>query len=281
MQKQIPKKIKVFYRANVPRAEAVANTIQKFIGSKFPRAELVEKNPDAVIVIGGDGTILEAARTYGERGAVILGLNLGKVGFLASVREEKRFLFAVRTLLTGKYRMYNRVMLVAEVRRKGKAVFKSKALNEFVVQNILGVVELGVAVQNHPLQWIRGTGVLVATSTGSTAYNISAHGPIVMPDIPCFIVTELLDHNIPTPSVVVGPDKRVTVTIENFRPLGRLSITKTKEPVDVVLTVDGTTLFPLRKDDVVSVRCAPRGVAFAEIEPHYFLKSLEEKFAFK
>lgn len=239
------------------------------------------RKPDAVIVLGGDGTILKAARKYHEKGSVILGLNLGKVGFLASVRDERDFLKALGTFLGGKYEVVERMMLSARVIRRGKTVFSAEALNEIVVKNPLGMVELLAKISGHPVKRTRGTGLLVSTATGSTAYNLSAHGPIITPDIRCIVITELLGHSIPAPSVVVKYQNVIDIKVVSFRKTGLLSLSKGNLNIDVLLVADGESVFPLEEKDEVVIENSPHLIKFAELEKHYFFKSLEEKFGFK
>ena len=122
---------------------------------------------------------------------------------------------------------------------------------------------------------------MVATPTGSTAYNLSAHGPIVTPDIQCFIVTELLDHHIPTPSIVVKRTKTIEINITEIRAKGLFTATATGVAVDAVVTSDDTNIFPIREGDKIVVGRSRRLIAFAEFTPGYFYKSLQEKFAFR
>ncbi|MBI5732520.1 NAD(+)/NADH kinase [Candidatus Jorgensenbacteria bacterium] len=275
------KSICFFHRPHHARAIRWVQKIERSILKKHPRIKITDRKPNVVIVLGGDGTILEAARRYAKTKSIILGLNLGQVGFLASVREPNKFIPAVKTFLNGRYELVERMMLTAEVIRKRKIVRAVTALNDITVQNPLGIVELRVVIENHPMQYIRGTGVLVSTSTGSTGYNLSAHGPIVMPDIRCFIITELLDHNLPTPSIVVKHNKDVFIKIVDFRKRGLLALPQTNELIDVILTADGESIFPLEKYDTVVVKRSPASICFAELEKGYFFKSLQEKFAFK
>lgn len=231
-----------------------------------------------MVVLGGDGTILEAARKYQKTNSIILGLNLGQVGFLASVRDPDQFLPTVKKLLDGNFKTIERMMLQAKVLRNRKTIFLVESLNDVVVQNPFGMVALRVDIEDHPVQNIRGTGILVATATGSTAYNLSAHGPIVMPDIKGFIITEILDHNIPTPSIVVKYNRKIFIEVIDFRERGLFSISKTGQKIDVVLISDGETIFPLKKGDIIKIEQSPNMIRFAELEPHYFFKSLQEKF---
>ncbi len=275
------KSVAVFHLPDNDRAILWTKKITQWIGKNYPRIKITAQKPDAVIVLGGDGTILEAVRKYETQKPIITGLNLGHVGFLASVRKQKNFLKGLSSLFENHYKITERMMLSALVMRNKKIVFKTNSLNDIVIQSLLGILEMEVGVEKQPIQYIRGTGVLVATATGSTAFNLSAHGPIVMPDIKCFIVTELMDHNIPTPSIVIKRDREIYIKITHFRKRGVLSITKTGKPVDVILASDCGKVFPLEEGDEIIVRKSPRLVRFAEFEHHYFFKSLQEKFGFK
>jgi len=281
-----------------------ANKIKVHIKKKYPHASFVGKNPDVLMILGGDGTILEAARRYHHkttshqffplgrhspltrRGGIgagpsplILGLNLGNIGFLASVRESKNFVKDIDRFLNGKFSVSERIILNAQILRGGKNVFSGEILNEVVAQSILGMVDLEVMIGGTGIRKIRGSGVLVATATGSTAFNLSAHGPIVMPDIKCLIITEIMDHNVPTPSIVVKYNEEVTIKINGFRQKGVLSISNSKKKADVVLVADGDKIFPLEKGDIIKIKSSDHLVKFVEVEPNYFFKSLKDKFS--
>jgi len=271
----------IFYYHKNKRAIFWADKINTFIKKRFPKLKADSKRPEIVLVLGGDGTILEAARKFHELGSIILGLNLGNVGFLASVREEKDFLKALFGFLSGKFSIIERMMISAQVKRKGRIVFAAEALNEIVVKNPLGIVELEAKIGNHPVKYIRGTGILISTATGSTAYNLSAHGPIVMPDIKCLIVTEVLDHSIPSPSVVVKYHNTLNVKVISFRERGVISLSKTKKKIDVLMIADGESIFPLERGDEVIIKNSSHLIKFAELEKNYFFKSLQEKFGFR
>lgn len=279
--KLLPKKIVFFYHPDNKKAAIWAKRIKTWLGRNHPDVKITDRKPEAIIVLGGDGTILQAARHFENSHPMILGLNLGTVGFLASVRESEQFILVLDNFFKGDYVVVRRMMLSAEVVRKRKKVFRTNVLNEIAVQNLLGMVEAEVDIEGYATQFIRGSGLLIATATGSTAYNLSAHGPIVMPDIKCLIITELLDHNLPTPSMVVSPNKKVSVRIMSFKRNGALELKEGGRSVNTVLIGDGDTLFPLQKDDVITVKESSHFVEFVEFDPHYFLKSLKEKFAFK
>ncbi len=275
------KTLQVFCRDDNRRALLWRKKIEKWLKRTHKGVTLVSQKPDAVIVLGGDGAILEAAQRYQKKKQIILGFNLGHTGFLASVREPQKFLASINMFLKGKYTVVERMMVQVNIWRKSKKVFSAHSLNEISVQSLLSMVEIEASIDGHIVQYIRGTGVLVATATGSTAYNLSAHGPIVMPDIQCMILTEIMDHNIPTPSIVIKKNREVTLKITEFRTRGLLKISKTGEYADVIVTADGENLFPLQKGDVLKVRRSPGLIKFAELERNYFFKSLQEKFAFR
>ena len=273
-------KINFFHRKGNKAAQYWAGKIKDNIKNKYPSIGFVGKDPDVVIVLGGDGSILEAARKYHhESNPMILGLNLGNVGFLASVREPKNFINSVNKFLEGKFSISERMVLNVEILRGGRQIFKGEVLNEIVAQSILGMVDLEVFAGNICIRKIRGGGVLVATATGSTAFNLSAHGPIVMPNIKCLIITEIMDHNIPIPSIVVKHSEEVAIKINNFRQKGILSVSKIKSKADVVLVADGDKIFPLQKGDIIKIKSSDHLVRFVELESNYFFKSLKDRFS--
>lgn len=274
-------RVSFFYRSNSKQALVWEKKIKKWLKKKHPHIRVVSKNPQVLIVLGGDGTILEAARKFQKSNPIILGLNLGQVGFLASVREPRNFLKGLARFFNNQYWTARRMMLGASILRSGKEVFKTNALNEVAIQNLIGVVELEVGVEGDPIQKIRGTGVLISTATGSTAYNLSAHGPIIMPDMECFVVTEVLDHNIPSPSIVVRKDKKIHLKVVDFRERGVFTLAKTSEKADVVFIADGINIFVLEKGDIIHVNHSTKPLRFVELEKNYFFKSLQEKFEFR
>lgn len=270
-----------FYRPDNKEAIKWEQKIKFWLKQKYPTVKITGRRPQAVLVLGGDGTILEAARKFQKSNSIIFGLNLGRVGFLASAREPKKFLNSLSGFLAGKYSVAKRMMITSSVFRKGRLVFAADSLNDITIQNLLGMVELEIAIEGHKFQNIRGTGVLVSTATGSTAYNLSAHGPILMPDIKAMVLTELMDHNIPTPSVVIKKNREVAIKVVSFRERGLLSITGTNQKADVLLVSDGEKVFPLQENDVVKIKKSQKLIKFAEVEKSYFFKSLEEKFSFR
>ena len=284
------KKVAIFYRPEIPKAKAWHKKITAWLKTNQPQVKILSSQrpprnkkeaPELVIALGGDGTILEAAHRYHKWDPLVLGLNLGRVGFVASVRQEKDFLKGLDLTLKGKYKADPRLMISAALSRKNKTVAKFHAINDVSIQSLSGLVQLKVSIGDHPLQHINGSGVLVATATGSTAYNLSLHGPIVMPNIRCFIITEISDHNIPTPSIIIKRDRTITINIEDFRKQNKFIIAKSSKMADVVLSTDGYDIIPIQKNDKIIIKESKSQIRFAELDKHYFFKSLQEKFAFR
>ncbi|HEY4506713.1 MAG TPA: NAD(+)/NADH kinase [Candidatus Paceibacterota bacterium] len=271
----------IFYIEDNERAVFWCDKIKRFIKSEFPKIVENPDAPDVIIVLGGDGTILSAVRKYHGGHSIILGLNLGGVGFLASVRDEDDFLRSLGAFFAGSYRIVEQNLILADVERGDKKVFTAEAFNEVIINNPLGMVELEARIEGHSVKHVRGTGLLVSTSTGSTAYNMSAHGPIVVPDINCFVITEVLGHGIPSPSLIIKPDSVVDIEVVSFRKKEMLSLSKDRTNFDVLFVADGNAIFPLEEKDRVIIRSSPHLVKFAELEENYFFKSLKEKFGFK
>lgn len=269
-----------FYRRSDNRAAAVwQRRLTAFIRRSFPAVKLVRTHGDATVVLGGDGTIIEAVRTLAEHPTVFLGLNLGTVGFLASERRPSRFERAVRALLSGKASEERRMSLAISVKRKARIVYETTSLNEVSVMNPMGMVGIDVNIDGHLLQHVHGSGIMVSTPTGSTAFNLSAHGPIIDPRIECMVVTEILDHNVPTPSIVVPSALTVTLRVTDFRKRGTIVVAGRAAPADVVLAAGGWAECALERGDTITVRRAPGVVRFAQVNPHHFYTSLYEKFS--
>ena len=169
--------------------------------------------PDADILIcfGGDGTILHAAKDANAFGIPILGVNMGSVGFMAEVEQSELSLLS--KLAVGKYTVESRMMLTVEIRRDGKTVFSDLALNDAVITKgaVARVVEMEVRSDKVPITAFSGDGVIISTPTGSTAYSMSAGGPIVEPNCRCIVVTPVCAHQLSSRAMVLDAGRRITV----------------------------------------------------------------------
>ncbi|HLA24759.1 MAG TPA: NAD(+)/NADH kinase [bacterium] len=219
-----------------------------------------------LVVFGGDGTILRAARLAAGRGVPILGVNMGGFGFLAEVSTTD-FADALPSLLAGRYHLDERMMLQADVERHDAAQ-SLLALNDMVVtkSGIARVLRLRVSVNSEHLASYPADGVIVATPTGSTAYSLSAGGPILDPRVQALVITPICPHTFNSRAVVVAGDDVVTVEVASPDP-------------EATLTVDGRVGVTLTAVRRVIVRRAAQRTRFIRLGDTRFYGILRTKLA--
>ena len=206
--------------------------------------ELKAELPDAdfLVCFGGDGTILHAAKDASSFGVTIVGVNMGSVGFMAELEQSE--LSQLTRLVSGEYTLENRMLLDVRVIRDGRVIFRSAALNDAVItKGAVGrVIDLQVYGDKILISNIFGDGVILATPTGSTAYSLSAGGPIVEPTAENIIVTPICPHALSARSFVLSRGRKVSVR------LGKLTRRT------AYLSVDGGRAFRLSGSDTVELR---------------------------
>ncbi|HEX4836637.1 MAG TPA: NAD(+)/NADH kinase [bacterium] len=221
-----------------------------------------------LVVLGGDGTILRAARTTAPHKIPILGVNLGGFGFLAEVSAQNVGDALVR-LLEGDYRLDERMMLRAQVLRNGHQAREFLALNDIVVtkSGYARLLRVHTDVNGEHLATHLADGLIVATPTGSTAYSLSAGGPIVHPDVDVIVLTPICAHTLNARAVVVSGADVIQLRVQ---PVGA-------PPPPAVLTVDGQEGFPLEADDHVRVERSPHRVRLIRLGRGGFYSRLRAK----
>jgi len=202
--------------------------------------EALSKRCSALIVLGGDGTLLSFARSWPFWGMPLLGVNLGNLGFLTEV-EEADVVRAVAVVRSGAYTIQERMMLRVVVNRDSRQVYESFVLNDCVVTKgaFARMIRLEVHIGNNFFKTFPADGVIISTPTGSTAYSLSAGGPIVDPSLRLMLLTPICPHMLQARPLVVSPHDRISVRVHSVHE-------------DVVLTLDGqegVRLYP--KDEVV------------------------------
>ncbi len=229
------------------------------------REQLVEKNPDFVIVLGGDGTLLSTARNVARAGIPILGVNLGSLGFLTEIRQDE-ISEALAAITTGHCELSHRGMLHCEVEREGLCCAAYHALNEVVMnqQAVARITEFEVRVDGVFVSSYKADGLIVSTPTGSTAYSLAAGGPILAPDVPGFVITPVASHALTNRPLVV----RDTSTVEV-----RLIVTREQ----AYLTVDGQQGEPLEESDIVRCRKSEFKVKLYKLPERSFFHVLRSK----
>lgn len=246
--------MKVHFHVNgsKPRAKAAKSAVSE-IASRLGIVECGGDEADVVVALGGDGTILSAVHLFA--GTPVLGLNFGGLGYLSSV-EEKDFTTAVEMLAAGRYRVSERSALAVS-RPGGDPV--AVALNDVViVREMSGHASVfDLKVDGRTATRYMADGLIVATPTGSTAYSLSAGGPVLMPDSASFVATPMNPHALGVRPMVVSDRARFTVT-SSLRDNGEIE----KSGV----YADGECVFLLESGDSVEIRKAEHGVAMVELE---------------
>nr|WP_317324535.1 NAD(+)/NADH kinase [uncultured Flavonifractor sp.] len=223
------------------------------------------KTADILVCFGGDGTILHAAKDANQFNVPILGVNLGSVGFMAEL--ELGELSMLSRLPAGKYHVESRMMLDVTVRRDGKVIYSDIALNDAALTKgaVARVVDLEVLGDRTTITKMSADGVIISTPTGSTAYSMSAGGPIVEPTAENIIVTPICPHALSARSFVLGRERTVSIR------LGRMA-RKT-----AFLSVDGGKAFKLSGGDVVEVRMSKSKTRLVRLTGRTFYEILSHK----
>ena len=220
----------------------------------------LQLQPDsvAVIVLGGDGTLLSVARLLKEKIIPVLGVNIGGMGFLTEVSKDDCYRF-FEDILERRFEVERRMRLQANVHRQGESFLDSTVLNDVVINKaaLARIVDLEVTIDGLPLTTYRADGLIVATATGSTAYNLSAGGPIVYPTAESIILTPICEFSLTNRSIVLPGDAHVEI---------RVGIKAT----DVTLTCDGQVGCELQAGDLVKIEQAA--------QPFFLVKSRQEDY---
>ena len=230
-----------------------------------PRHEMPALSPELAIVLGGDGTLLSAARALSKSGIPLLSVNLGSLGFLTEVRLAD--LYATLDAWCQECSVTDsRAMLHVDVMRDSKVHCAYEALNDFVVSKgaIARMGDFKVRLNGQLAAAFRADGVIVATPTGSTAYSLAAAGPILAPDVDALVVTPICPHLLTLRPIVVRGDAVVTVSVEGI-------------PDQTYLTVDGQEAIQLQVGDQMQCRRSQYSVKLVRLQPPAFFDVLRAK----
>jgi len=220
---------------------------------------------DMVIVLGGDGSILEATRSFAADGLPIAGINMGHLGFL-TLEEPGNAVEFLKKIRDGKFRIENRMMLNATVRRNGKKVFSGIALNDVVIQKepMLRVININVSISGCVINTYHGDGLIFSTPTGSTAYSLSAGGPIVPPWVSVIILCPLNCHTLSARPVITSDQEVLTARVGCIH-----------SKVDLVL--DGQESFRLQDGDEIDISRAQELARIVVFQSRNFFEVLRKK----
>ncbi len=235
----------------------------------FSDRDTMIKNCDIVITVGGDGTIIHTARYCIEYDKPLLGINFGRVGFVATMEKDE--IDTLSRLLTKEYYCENRMMLKVTVETcDGEQQFY--AVNDAVIArgSLSRMMDLSVSANNQKICDYRADGIIFATPTGSTAYSLSAGGPVISPDMECILLTPICPHSLFSRSVIFK--KSDVITVGNI-----INPDRNGSEIESFLTVDGQYYIPLRNDAKVIIEKCEKPFRLIHINRKNFYTVLNDK----
>ncbi len=251
-------RVRFVVRDDAPRADATALRLKDLLSARG--VSVGEENVDAVIAIGGDGTVLEAAAGALELNIAVCGVKVGRVGYLAefSADEIEDLADAIATD-SFKTRRHSTVSVSTSQN-------SANAINDVVVEKVISqrIIEVTVAINGRPLATYRTDGIIVATAIGSTAYSLSAGGPIVDPALGALIMTPVAPHSLLTRAIVLASDAVLTLTVAGDRPAR--------------INVDGRELCTVEPEEPITVQQGTATVEFLTLDRHPFPHAVREQF---
>lgn len=220
---------------------------------------------DIVIVVGGDGTILQCSKIVGFYNKPILGINSGRLGFMASLEPFE--LDSLKKLITGDYTIENRMMLDATVFYNDGTYLKSSALNDVVVARgqFSKIADFEVSSNDQLVSSLRADGIIFSTPTGATAYSLSAGGPIIEPDMECIEFTQICPHSLFARTMVFSPNKTIQVKF------------KSNKNAIVSISVDGDDGVTFSSSDKLIIKKSDVYIKFIDITGCNFYRSINHK----
>ena len=266
-QKDINLEITEQIKHHITRMGAVCNVYDQY--NRDVTSIDIPEGTQCILVIGGDGTILAAARMLVGNTIPLLGINLGTLGFLADVNLDD-LSKTLDLLLKDQYQVENRIMLTAEVYKQGEKAATYIALNDFNINRCGAsrVIGLKVGINGSTIDCYRADGVIVCTPTGSTGYNLSAGGPIINPTCKNFVITPICPHSLTARSIVLAKEDVVTVEVEQIR-------SNIKE--EAIISFDGREGLSIVPGDQVKIYKSQEVTPFIKATEVSFVQILKEK----
>jgi NAD+ kinase len=197
---------------------------------------------DLILVLGGDGTMIATARMIGDYEVPVLGVNYGGLGYLAEFRIEELY-SALESILSNNYRLDKRVMLRVDLYRGNETITSNRVLNDVVINKsaLARIIEIEAYLNQQFVNSFRADGLIISTPTGSTAYNLSAGGPVVFPSMNAIVITPICPFTLSNRPIVVPDDATIELRLKT-------------DLEEVALTLDGQVGFPLKLDDQVMIQ---------------------------
>lgn len=236
----------------------------KLRGGRYTNPAQVPEDTDCVITIGGDGTLIQAARDLAGRKIPFIGVNRGHLGYLTQVNCDQDLGEMLDVLLEDRYHLESRMMLTGQVIRNGRTVFQDIALNEIVIsrRDALKPLHFRILVNGEFLNDYTADGMILATPTGSTAYNLSAGGPIIAPGAKMMVLTPICSHALNARSIVLPAEDAITIEVSEK---GQMA------------AFDGNLADEIQKADRLVVRRSELETVLVQLKQVSFLQNLSNK----
>ncbi len=283
------KRIGIIAKKNKPEAAAIANKLVAWLRSKkieiyleeeigqllLPapsepslktiKRETIPIDMEMIIVLGGDGTLLSVARQVWNKNIPILGVNLGGLGFLTEITMDELYRVLER-VIQDDFEINEREVLNAAVIRRGERIAEFTVLNDAVINKgaLARIIDLETTVNGEYLSTFRSDGLIISTPTGSTAYNLSAGGPIVYPSLHTIIITPICPHTLTIRPIIIPDDVKIRALLKS-------------RSEEVLLTLDGQQGFTLEFEDVVEVGKAEGHILLIKSPYRHYFELLREK----
>ena len=233
---------------------------------RYTDGRKVPQETECVIVLGGDGTLIQASRDLAGRNLPLFGVNMGHLGYLTQICCERDILTAMDDLLADRYRLEHRMMLQGRVISDGRTVAEDLALNDIILGRMgLHTLKYDLYVNGEFFNEYTADGMIMATPTGSTAYNLSAGGPIAAPESDLIIMTPICPHTLNSRSIVLSSENRIMLKVTGG------------EDREQFLSFDGDTVVKLRRGDRIEVERSEITTTLVQLSQVSFLENIRKK----
>ena len=217
---------------------------------------------DIAIIVGGDGTMLGVARSLVDDGIPMIGVNSGRFGFLADLNKTNMFV-SIDQVLNGKYDEDKRLLIETKVYRDEKIIYESFALNDVVIKSGVRLIELEVSINDKFVHTQRSDGIIVSTPTGTTAYALSAGGPILHPQLEALSIVPINPHTLSNRPIAIDATSEIDIKIVQME--------------EASLSIDGQIKFPLDMRDKIQVTKAKRTISILHPKDYCYFEMLRNK----
>ena len=245
----------------LPEKVRVIGKFNKFIVDN----NFLYSNIDIALTLGGDGTLLSTGRKFASKGVPLCGINLGRVGFLAEI-ETDEIIDKLTKIISNNYFIEKRLMLEGVVYRNGEKIFSAEAINDIVVtkSGLSRMIKLKLLIDDILTAEYQADGIIFATSTGSTAYSLSAGGPIINPSLKVMLITPICPHSVNARPLIIDENEEIKLKVS-------------ARHNDIGLTVDGQIVYPLLPGDLITIKKSLLTADFIRFTDKNYYKTIKKK----